>query len=103
MSQVGLEPTTSVFERTTTVHAIDPAASVIGNDGFTYLFSTICISFGSTQWSVSASCTRPWGNCSNLGRVPEYPEVFYAFPQYFQTDAGAESRLGQERFFPNPL
>jgi hypothetical protein len=38
MPQVGLEPTTTVFERVKTVHALDRAATVIGP---TYLYKAI--------------------------------------------------------------
>jgi hypothetical protein len=37
MPQVGLEPTIPVFERAKTVHALDRAATVIGNCSLTQL------------------------------------------------------------------
>jgi hypothetical protein len=36
MPQVGLEPTIPVFERANTVHALDGAATVIGQEKYTH-------------------------------------------------------------------
>jgi hypothetical protein len=120
MPQVGSEPKIPVFERTKTVHALDPVATVIGgfhntrttnynyirslNQCYKYYILRYCVSLwtGVVVTLYAAAIWEVLG--SNLGRVPTVPNVFNSgFPQSIETNAGTVPRLHHDTFLPNRL